>query len=190
MVMLGIRTALKEDIGCSVAELVYGTTLCIPGEFYSSPSTTTADDPISYVTQLKSVMQKLQAVPPRLQGRKSYISKALSSCSHVFVRHDAVRAPLQQPYDGPFKVLKRDSKHFLLDIKGRKETISLDRLKPAHLDSLVDSNTSPAVTVSPPPPRVPLRSQSVAPPNTCASEPPTRVTRSGRHVRFPDRLNL
>ena len=56
MVMLGIRTALKEDIGCSVAELVYGTTLRIPGEFYSS---TTADDPISYVTQLKSVMQKL-----------------------------------------------------------------------------------------------------------------------------------
>lgn len=26
LVLLGIRTALKSDIGCSVAELVYGTT--------------------------------------------------------------------------------------------------------------------------------------------------------------------
>lgn len=50
MVMLGIRTALKEDIGCSAAELA------TPGEFYS---TTATDDPTSYVTQLKSAMHKL-----------------------------------------------------------------------------------------------------------------------------------
>ena len=31
-ILLGIHTALKEDIGCSSAELVYGTTLRIPGE--------------------------------------------------------------------------------------------------------------------------------------------------------------
>ena len=34
MVLLGIRTAVKEDIGCSTAELVYGTTLRLPGEFF------------------------------------------------------------------------------------------------------------------------------------------------------------
>ena len=33
MVLLGIRTAVKEDIGCSMAELVYGTSLRLPGEF-------------------------------------------------------------------------------------------------------------------------------------------------------------
>ena len=31
-ILLGIRTAFKEDIGCSSAELFYGTTLHIPGE--------------------------------------------------------------------------------------------------------------------------------------------------------------
>ena len=40
MVLLGIRTALKTDLGCSVAELVYGTTLRIPGEFFVSEQTT------------------------------------------------------------------------------------------------------------------------------------------------------
>ena len=31
-ILLGIRTAFKEDIGCSGAELFYGITLHIPGE--------------------------------------------------------------------------------------------------------------------------------------------------------------
>nr|VZI16553.1 unnamed protein product [Spirometra erinaceieuropaei] len=33
LVMLGIRTALKPDLECSAAELVYGTTLRSPGDF-------------------------------------------------------------------------------------------------------------------------------------------------------------
>ena len=31
IILLGIRTALKQDLGCSAAELVYSTTLRIPG---------------------------------------------------------------------------------------------------------------------------------------------------------------
>ena len=34
VVLLGIRTSVKQDIGCSAAELVYDTTLRIPGEFF------------------------------------------------------------------------------------------------------------------------------------------------------------
>ncbi|GBN45416.1 hypothetical protein AVEN_8262-1, partial [Araneus ventricosus] len=33
-ILLGIRTALKEDIGSSAAELIYGTNLRYPGEFF------------------------------------------------------------------------------------------------------------------------------------------------------------
>ena len=45
LILLGIRTALKRDINSTVAEMVYGTTLCLPGEFFTSSSTTSLPDP-------------------------------------------------------------------------------------------------------------------------------------------------
>ena len=79
---------------------------------------------MNYVTLLKSTMQKLCAVPPRIQDRKSYVDNALSSCTHVFVRQDTVRAPLQQPYNGPYEVVKSNSKHFTVIINGHNQVIS------------------------------------------------------------------
>ncbi len=35
MVLLGVRSALKEDLGCTAAELVYGAPLRLPGEFFT-----------------------------------------------------------------------------------------------------------------------------------------------------------
>lgn len=37
-VLLGLRTCFKEDLGCSVAHLLYGTTLRIPGELFTNSS--------------------------------------------------------------------------------------------------------------------------------------------------------
>ena len=108
MVLLGIQTALKQDIGCSRTELVYGTTLRLPGQFFSSSTKDhTVPDPSDYLTQLKSFMQQLQATPTRAHSnRPTHISDDLSSGLHVFVRRDSVFKPLQQPYDGSFKILK------------------------------------------------------------------------------------
>ena len=36
MALLGIPTALKEDSHCTTTKLVYGTTLRLPGDFFSS----------------------------------------------------------------------------------------------------------------------------------------------------------
>ncbi|KFD46879.1 hypothetical protein M513_12237 [Trichuris suis] len=46
---------------------------------------------------------------------------------------DAHRMPLQPPYKGPYKVLKRGPKSFLLDLESGPDSISVDRLKPAFL---------------------------------------------------------
>ena len=77
-------------------------------------------------------MQHLRGTPVRKQPqRKSYISKDMGNATHVFVRHDAIRKPLQPPYDGPYRVLKLAEGHYMLDIAGRPGVVSLDRLKPA-----------------------------------------------------------
>ena len=168
---MGIRTAVKDDIQCTTAELVYGTTLRLPGEFFDA-TTTSTDDPT------KAIMSQLKPPPVRQQlQHKSYVSNALSHCTHVFVRNDKVRKPLQPRYDGPFKVLHRNNKHFTLHLKDRTDVVSLDRLKPAHIDNttpLPDQSTTPHSTAPP----VPTTSTPITP----------RVTRSGRHVRWPKHL--
>ena len=50
----------------------------------------------------------------------------------MFVRHDAVKRPLQQPYDGPYLVLDRSDRFYTLDLNGHTDTVSIDRLKPAY----------------------------------------------------------
>ena len=174
LALLSIRTSVKEDLQTSTAELLYGTTLRLPGEFFSKSFTEGTTDPTSFVARLRDSMRDLH--PPLVRPhphRNVHISKDLSSCTHVFVRIDKVRKPLQAPYDGPYKVLDRAEKYFTLDCNGRRDTVSLDRLKPAYLDTVPEASES-----SP-------RSPSTLP--TPAAEP-TRTTRSGRHVHFPERL--
>ena len=171
--LLGIRSTLKEDLHCTSAELVYGTTLCLPGDFFqASTPTDMVDDPLSYVDRLKSTMRQLPPIPTRHHtSRKSYVPPALSSSQHVFIRRDAVKRSLQPPYDGPFQVLKRTPKHYTAKVNGQQQTVSIDRLKPAFLEDPDPLQSSP----TPPTPQSPT---------------PTRTTRSGRTVRWPDRLTL
>ena len=56
MVLLGIRTALKEDLHCTATELVYGITLRLPAEFFDNSSSKDLD-PLSYVSKVKATMQ-------------------------------------------------------------------------------------------------------------------------------------
>ena len=127
LILLGIRTTLKEDLHCTAAELVYGTTLRLPGEcFDDSISDTNNSDISNYVTKLKLIMQHLKATPPRpTANRKTYVNNDLFTCTHVFVRHDAICKPLQQPYDGPFTVIKHTDKHFTIQRNNHDEVVCI-----------------------------------------------------------------
>lgn len=181
LVLLGIRSTLKEDIGCSAAELVYGTTLRLPGEFFARGSEEASIACSDYALRLRNVMSKLRAVPPRPPGsRVVHVDPQLTSCPYVFVRHDAVRRPLQPPYDGPFQVLRRGNKQFTIKRSGREEVVSLDRIKPAHMDR--DDAVLPPLRESPPEPPASMPAQ--------VHEVPSRLTHSGRLSRAPTRLDL
>ena len=153
LALLGIRTSYKEDLLCMTAELVYDTSLHIPGEFFTFHDGA-GTDPASYITHLKDAMRALRCTPPRQPSQvRGQIDSSISTASHVFVCHDTVKQPLQYPYDDPYQVLARYDKFYTLDLNSRKDTVFVDQLKPAHLDQLPTDNTyssSTDLTSSPP----------------------------------------
>ena len=60
-----------------------------------------------------------------------YIPQELAICSKVWMRIDRVRKSLEAPYSGPFEVLDRHPKHYLLKLPQGNTRVSIDRLKPA-----------------------------------------------------------
>lgn len=92
-----------------------------------------------------------------------------------------IRKPLQSPYDGPYKVIEHTDKYFVVEVKGKQDTISLDWLKPTHLDA-VDTTPESITTCT---------SHTTGTPTSTTTKPqPTaRVTRLGRHVHCPVRFS-
>lgn len=134
LVLLGLRSAFKQDLHCTTAEMVYGTTLRLPGELFTP--TPSPIDPQQFVGQLRQHVQTLRPSPTRPKNSAStFLPDDLSTCSHVFVRRDMVRPPLTPPYDGPFLVHKRFKKSFIIQLPNKTDTISIDRLKPAFIDN-------------------------------------------------------
>nr|VZI19813.1 unnamed protein product [Spirometra erinaceieuropaei] len=78
--MLGIRTALKPDLECSAAELVYGTSLRIPDDFFGYSQGSADLDPGDYVQRLRHAMTHLRATPPRASTNIFVAGRVLLLC--------------------------------------------------------------------------------------------------------------
>lgn len=177
IVLLGMRSSLREELQASPAEATYGTTLRLPGEFFAEVPTKPLTPEL--VKDLKTTMAKLRPTPMSNHSKhQPYIQKELAACSHVFVRVGAIKPPLTPPYEGPYRVLRRKKKVFVIDIKGRKQPISIDRLKAAHIltTELITQSAETTTDRASPPDR------------RDDTEPAPYTTRSGRHVRIPRRF--
>lgn len=211
IILLGLRATFKDDIGASPAEMVYGCTLRLPGEFFSS--STDLNIQSDYVKQLCKTMSELKPTVTAHHNKENvFIQKSLQTSSHVFVRNDTVRSSLQPPYDGPYEVLQRNEKYYLIKFNNRTANISIDRLKSAFLPLDPDEDETPQLTnpstpltihppsnltsgrsnlqttptlYDPPQPSSSLQQQAFTPIPTATIIPKT--TRSGRHIVIPDR---
>ena len=115
--------------------MIYGTTLRLPGEFtekYTVDAHTNLDN---YSDKLRVAMSRLRLCPPRDTHRENIFQyKEIDTCTHVFLRRITIAPPLIAPYDGPYKVIVRSGRVMKIPIKGKVETVSLDRVKPAHFE--------------------------------------------------------
>ena len=99
-VLLGLRCAPKEDLQSSSAELVYGQTLRVPGDFI--PSTTARWSVAGQRATLLEAAKAFTPVPTSQHGAPAFcVPPHLQSADFVFVRHDAHRGPLAPPLRRP-----------------------------------------------------------------------------------------
>ncbi|BHF80104.1 hypothetical protein SprV_0702322800 [Sparganum proliferum] len=143
LVVLGIRSSLKSDLDCSAAELVFGATVRLPGQMISPTPRVAVEDPTNLLHRIRQFLRTLSPVPPRPSVSESYLEKDLATCSHVNLRCDRVRRPLEPPYDGPFRVISRGTKNFRIQRGTREEVVSVDRLKAAVPDTPLDEPCGP-----------------------------------------------
>ena len=84
LILLTLRTLVKEDLSCTPAQLVFGCNLRLPGDFFTSSTENSTLDPAIYAHRLQSAMRQLRQVPQRPQSSKSHCSSALSQLVNSF----------------------------------------------------------------------------------------------------------
>lgn len=165
-------------------QLVTGATMHVPAGLITKDN---IRFDLDYVKQLSECITSLQQ--SRWESfsnttETENIPKSLSNCSHIWVRVDRVRRPLEAPYSGPFPILQRFEKTFLIDVNGKSDAISIERLKPAKFlskkPSVHQHSVTPSATASE------KHAETTSPqPSNAASCLPRRSQRSRKKtVRF------
>jgi transposase InsO family protein len=183
-VLLGVRSAWREDPDCSPADLVYGSSLRLPGEFFRHIDARSLQPSEAFARKLQQDMRQALPPPPaHHSARASQVPANLSATGYVYVRKDRVRGPLERPYDGPYRIIATNDKFFTIDYTGTMgypDKVSIDRLKPAvispqpvrRVPTTLPAVVPAAVTQAPAP--LPI---NLAPLPTSRSGRPLRPTR-------------
>jgi hypothetical protein len=103
-VLLGMRTAWREDSDFSPSEAVFGSQLVLPGQFLSTPEPPSP----TFLQDFQGVLAGRSPLPTSHHTTPSLtaLPEELLISRFVLVRRDAVQPPLSPLYDGPFLVLE------------------------------------------------------------------------------------
>lgn len=197
-VLLGLRTTIKAGTQFSPAEMVYGTTIRVPGELLA-PATTPVE-PTDLLFQMQQSLQQVRSIPMTNHATPAFfVHPDLQTCTHIFLRHDSHRTPLQHPYDGPYEVVRREGKQFIIRIRGIEQAVSIDRVKPAYFlnENLVESPEPHTMefAYNPPAPKPPTALPATTPesilkqpslPAEAQEKLPTEDNRPQKKVRFQE----
>ena len=145
LVLLGIRNSIKTDLDAAPTQLVFGQELRLPCDFVD-PAPREPLDAGDFARTLARGMRQLRPTQTRRSERNVYVPTELHTCSHVFLRVDSVRPSMKPPYTGPYRVVSRSNKTMTIESGGQKQTVSLDRVKPAFI---LEDDREPQSRVTP-----------------------------------------
>lgn len=131
LVLLGMRNAFKPDINATCSELVYGTSLRLPSQIFTSDC---FNDPAFDVSKFKNKMSRLRLPPSRHFIENIFKIPQLDKCTHIFLKEGTTSAKYKPTYSGPHPVIMRNDKIFKILLNGKETTVSISRIKPAFLD--------------------------------------------------------
>ena len=119
IVLLGLRSAWREGSNTTPAEMIYGQSLRLPGQFVpGTPEEVPSETPASLPGFLRKMREQVPVRSSHHGGHLVHLPSSLMTADQVYVRHDAVPNPLQHWYDGPFEVLRWGDKTF--DVRGTR----------------------------------------------------------------------
>lgn len=123
--------------------MVYGTTLRLPAEYFYDEQT--QPNPYIFVERFREQMRNVRPVETAHHTkRRAFTHGTLQNCTHVFVRADRVKRPLEAPYEGPFLVMERlTDRLYKIQIHGEAVNISIEKLKPAHIETHATTGSQP-----------------------------------------------
>ena len=125
-VLLGLRAAPKEDSCISSAELLYRAPLVLPGQLPGVPE----PPPAVFHESSRAAPSHIPARGPSTPKEPQEVLLRLQGASFVYVCSGSAKPPLSPAYRGPFAVVSRSPKFFVLDVGEGHESVSVDRLKP------------------------------------------------------------
>lgn len=114
-------------------ELVFGFTLCLPGEL-SAPSRPTHLRYGDYAKCIVQHMQTLQADSPRGRRPLGCNPNKSNVSTYLFMRVDSAQTPSQPTFACPFCVAGRGRKSSILEVASRQDTVSNGCIKPATME--------------------------------------------------------
>ena len=165
----------------SSAELVFGSTPSLRSSFLDQRP----EAGELFFKSLQRILLRLPPTPTRPSPAPVWIDPALRTATHVYVRRDGHVPSLEPLYNGPFLVLERKEKIFILEIGQRRCPINVARLKPVHSPGEISVQQPPRRGR---PPRAPPHGSSARPSAPSGASPalpssPPAPRRRGRPPR-------
>ena len=168
----------------------FGKTCVVPGVLLKSNDVSDNEDIEKDVKVFCELMNYHRRSARTLNTTKSYVEQDLWQTNYVWVRKEGHRPALSSVYDGPYQVISRNKKYFIILGWEGERKVSVDRLKTAYVgDQSDDSEESGVVNdqTEESEEGIAAEDESTSTPGIVRDE--TGVRRSLRNTRKPDRWN-